>query len=228
MTPAEIAQVCHEASRALCESQGDPSQKPWGSAGPRQLFSATACVLHAQANPDATAADMHAAWCAGKRRDGWAHGPVEDAEAKTHPCLVPFEDLPPEHRRNDALFLAIVRALSPESATHEARRVPGVPALDSQAIHSMFGLSYSAYQVLPRVVLQSMPPAWQRRFVELLAEIEREFPEIECGPYDVRLEDGADDPYRVYRHRRLTPKSAQKHEPGDGSPDLDRPHPCFP
>jgi len=34
--------------------------------------------------------------------------------AKTHPDLVPFDQLPEHEKQKDRLFLAIVRALAPE------------------------------------------------------------------------------------------------------------------
>lgn len=37
-------------------------------------------------------------------------------------------------------------------------------------IHSMFGLTYASYLVLPRTLLQSMPDEWQRDFVALLSQ----------------------------------------------------------
>jgi len=43
---------------------------------------------------------------------------------------------------------------------------------DPEAIHGFFELSYASYLVLPRSVLQSMPPAWQRAFVALLRELD--------------------------------------------------------
>jgi hypothetical protein len=36
-----------------------------------------------------------------------------DEGTKTHPCLVPFADLPEDQQRKDALFIAIVQALAP-------------------------------------------------------------------------------------------------------------------
>ena len=44
----------------------------------------------------------------------WQHGPVKDEAAKTHPDLVPFDQLPEHEKQKDRLFMAIVRALSPE------------------------------------------------------------------------------------------------------------------
>jgi hypothetical protein len=39
--------------------------------------------------------------------------PVKDETAKTHPDLVPFDDLPEHERQKDRLFMAIVHALAP-------------------------------------------------------------------------------------------------------------------
>ncbi len=48
---------------------------------------------------------------ADKIKDGWTHGEVKDADAKTHPCLVPFQQLPAHQQKKDKLFKAIVNAL---------------------------------------------------------------------------------------------------------------------
>ena len=111
MTNEQIAKVCHEANRALCESFGDFSQRSWEDAENWQRDSAIKGVEFALANPDAGDAAQHDAWAADKRAQGWVFGNVKDAEAKTHPCLVPFEDLPPQQRAKDAIFRAIVRAM---------------------------------------------------------------------------------------------------------------------
>ena len=44
--------------------------------------------------------------------DGWVYGAEKNAELKTHPCLVPYGDLPVEQRVKDELFTAIVKAVS--------------------------------------------------------------------------------------------------------------------
>ncbi|MFD0468599.1 RyR domain-containing protein [Nonomuraea thailandensis] len=54
---------------------------------------------------------MHEAWCEHKRAEGWTYGPDKDPDAKTHPCLVPYDQLPVEQRVKDAVFHAIVGAL---------------------------------------------------------------------------------------------------------------------
>ena len=116
MTDEQIAIVCHEANRALCDTHGDHSQKPWDEAEAWQRDSAIRGVAFARANPDAGDSAQHDAWAADKLEDGWIYGEVKDADAKTHPCLVPFEELPPEQQAKDRIFRAIVRALAPAPA----------------------------------------------------------------------------------------------------------------
>jgi hypothetical protein len=41
---------------------------------------------------------------------------VKDPEAKTHPCLVPYDDLPEYQQLKDRVFLAIRRELTCEAA----------------------------------------------------------------------------------------------------------------
>lgn len=109
----DIATVCHEANRAWCASDGDMSQKPWAEAEQWQRDSAIAGVIFATNNPDAPDSAQHDAWMADKRRDGWVYGETKDADAKTHPCIVRFDELPLFQRRKDTLFRAIVHALRP-------------------------------------------------------------------------------------------------------------------
>jgi hypothetical protein len=112
LTVTDIARICHEANRAYCEATGDHSQKSWDEAEAWQRESAVQGVVYALANPQAGPSDQHYAWMRDKVAAGWSYGPEKDAEARTHPCLVPYQELPVEQRRKDALFLGIVRALS--------------------------------------------------------------------------------------------------------------------
>ncbi|MEU3000187.1 RyR domain-containing protein [Streptomyces sp. NPDC006995] len=109
-TPEEIAQVCHEANRAWQQITGDPVPSPaWDEAPAWQRDSAIDGVRHALNG--ATPAQLHQSWCDAKRADGWRHGAVKDEQARTHPCLVPYGDLPDEQLRKDSLFAAVVSAL---------------------------------------------------------------------------------------------------------------------
>lgn len=108
----DIAAICHEANRALCAAVGDHSQVAWADAPPWQRDAAVAGVRGHLLFPR-TPAETHELWCDRKRQDGWTYGPVKSAAERTHPCLVPYDQLPPEQRAKDHLFAGIVAALKP-------------------------------------------------------------------------------------------------------------------
>ncbi len=106
-----IAKMCHEANKIWCEQNGDGSQKSWDDAEEWQRESAVKGVVFKLENPDAGHDAQHNSWMKEKVDAGWVYGEVKDAEAKTHPCIVPFEQLPIFQQKKDALFCAIVDAL---------------------------------------------------------------------------------------------------------------------
>lgn len=111
MNNQEIARVCHQVNKAYCESLGDTSQPEWEDAPEWQKESAILGVeLHQSGDhgPEAS----HESWMKQKVDDGWSYGEVKDPAAKTHPCLVPFEDLPQEQQAKDFIFRAVVHALT--------------------------------------------------------------------------------------------------------------------
>jgi RyR domain len=108
----KIAQVTHEANRAWCEANGDYSQVWWSMAPGWQHLSAINGVEFHMANPGTSASASHENWMAEKLATGWKYGTTKDSEAKLHPCLVPFEDLPKVQQAKDRLFCSIVHALA--------------------------------------------------------------------------------------------------------------------
>jgi len=110
MNDEQIARVCHEANRAVQIETGDPAVSPhWEDAPEWQRDSAIAGVAAARAG--ARPAALHESWMEQKRADGWVYGEVKDADAKTHPCMVPYPSLPEDQKAKDRLFSAIVQAL---------------------------------------------------------------------------------------------------------------------
>lgn len=55
-----------------------------------------------------TPAEAHESWNQAYYKMGWKYGKVRDTKAKTHPDLVPFDDLPQPEKDKDAIFLAFV------------------------------------------------------------------------------------------------------------------------
>lgn len=106
-----IAKVCHQANKAWCESQGDLTQPDWADAPDWQCNTMINGVKFRLENPDVPASAMHENWMKEKLSQGWVYGDVKDVEKKTHPCLVPFDQLPEFQQKKDRLSSAIVNAL---------------------------------------------------------------------------------------------------------------------
>lgn len=103
-----IGRLCHEANAAYCRCLGDMSQTTWGDAPDWQRKSAITGVVMHLTNPGASPSASHESWMKEKLADGWQYGEVKDAEAKTHPCIVEFDELPKEQQAKDYIFKAIV------------------------------------------------------------------------------------------------------------------------
>lgn len=111
ITEFEAAGICHETNRAYCRAIGDNSQPSWEDAPDWQKKSAVLGVKFHIANPKANDAASHECWLAEKERDGWKYGSVKNPDTKEHPCFVPFDKLPLEQQKKDALFRSVVHAL---------------------------------------------------------------------------------------------------------------------
>jgi hypothetical protein len=112
-----IARTAHEANRVvqsilvtLGVDGGVPVAESWDEFPPDQQAGVIDGVE--KALEGATPEQLHESWVEFKESDGWVYGPVKDVDAKTHPCLVAYEDLPPIQRAKDDLFSVIVRALT--------------------------------------------------------------------------------------------------------------------
>lgn len=112
MTPIQIATVCHSVNRAYCQAMGDLSQPTWDQAPQWQQDSATLGVQLHLSNPNAGPEASHESWFAQKVADGWVYGEVKDPEKKTHPCMVPYNELPTLQQAKDHIFRAVVHALA--------------------------------------------------------------------------------------------------------------------
>ena len=107
----QIARVCHEANREYCKTIGDDSQPTWEDAPDWQKQSALKGVAyHIENAATAKAEDSHVSWLKQKEEEGWVYGEEKDAEKKTHPCMVPFEELPQEQKVKDYIFRGIVHS----------------------------------------------------------------------------------------------------------------------
>lgn len=94
-------------------------------------------------------------------------------------------DRPGDVVRDATDHIADRRAAVPRARVH---RPPPMSTMadDAEAIHTWFSLTYANYLTIPRSVLQSMPDAWQRRFVTCLQEMEASFGHLDWPAYHVQ------------------------------------------
>lgn len=105
------AKVAHMANKAWCEANGDTSQPDWENAPDWQRSSAiNGAKFHAE-NPEAGDSASHDSWMKEKVDAGWVYGAVKDPEEKTHPCIVPFNELPKHQQVKDTIFRSVVHAI---------------------------------------------------------------------------------------------------------------------
>lgn len=123
------AKMCHEMNRIWCEAYGDHSQVRWEIAPEWQQESAIKGVRFALKNPDAPISAQHDAWMADKIADGWVYGEVKDAEKKTHPCIVPFDQLPIFQQKKDEIFRKTVKVMSTNFCPTAISAPPGVEVI---------------------------------------------------------------------------------------------------
>ncbi len=113
-----IAEVCHEANRALTRNIADPNvpvQPVWAAAPEDMKRSSIVGVQFHMDNPDVTAEGSWVSWKKQKIADGWTWGEKRDDAKKTHPMIVEtYDQVPIATRYKDALFAGIVKALTRE------------------------------------------------------------------------------------------------------------------
>lgn len=108
----KIARTAHDAIRGWRLANGQEGIPEWADA-PDWMISATKeSVSAVLQNLDMSASAQHDQWMAAKLRDGWSFGETKDPAAKTHPLLIPFDELPEVERMKDTLINAIVTALA--------------------------------------------------------------------------------------------------------------------
>jgi hypothetical protein len=112
LTSEQVAQVVHGAHCALNAVLGDPAPDgPWETLTPEHKEQVTRRVrlIREGCGPEA----IHQAWVSEMTALGWVPGDVKDpcAVPRTHPCLRPWRELPPDQQRKDTQAIAITRNL---------------------------------------------------------------------------------------------------------------------
>lgn len=105
-----IARVCNTVIRNQNKLLGDDSVPEWDNLPEDLKRSAFVGIQHVIDHPEITPQQMHDSWCKFRLDDGWKFGEFKCATQKTHPCLIPFEELPIEQQIKDELFISTVKS----------------------------------------------------------------------------------------------------------------------
>lgn len=104
-----LAESCHEATKVISEQILSEEKKEWkliDSKTKAKLLNAVNRAIEEKITDPAIA---HANWITDMEKDGWQYGDKLDEENKTHPCMVPYDQLPVGQQTKDYIFLAILK-----------------------------------------------------------------------------------------------------------------------
>jgi hypothetical protein len=107
--PEGRAIFVYEAARLQAiavEAPVVPEPWPEREADFRQQFCE---VIERQCGPGRSGSpeELHDDWVRAYEKMGWKYGPVRDREAKTHPDMVPFDQLEQREQDKDVIFIAL-------------------------------------------------------------------------------------------------------------------------
>lgn len=105
------AKIAHNVNQAYCKAIGENTMGSWEDCPHWQKVSCYTGVIYHMENRDITPEQSHKSWLKHKRENGWVYGEVKDEVKKTHPCMVPYEELPIEQKIKDYIFKAVVDSI---------------------------------------------------------------------------------------------------------------------
>lgn len=110
MDMENIARLIYEATRLEAMWSKRPIvPEPWEQRDERfrkQFVEVVWRYMKSESLP--TPEEAHNSWVESYVKMGWKYGEKRDPKLKTHPDLVPFNELPKDERDKDAIFLALV------------------------------------------------------------------------------------------------------------------------
>lgn len=112
MNVIQIAQVAHESIKAFCDVSNELTNLRWDECPDWQKQSAIENAKFVLDNQDnITDEMMHIQWMNDKLNNGWKYASIKDEMLKTHPCLVPFDELSEYQQIKDRLFINVVLSI---------------------------------------------------------------------------------------------------------------------
>jgi hypothetical protein len=157
-TDREIAAVAWAANAELQALHGDPCPSLPGDAQDAEAHAVTVAGIRAILD-GATPQQVHETWVRAREMQGWTHGPAKDSRLKTHPCLLPYRDLPEHQRVKDRVLRGIVLAMAGRDDAQEpgAAHDPDAVTAAARAQHAAYWASFGYSE--PPVPWEALDPA---------------------------------------------------------------------
>jgi hypothetical protein len=108
----EVARVAYGAFRAYAAELGE-DHGPWDERDEAYRLGLLVQVQRYVEHPSLSAEDAHGAWLQARLDQGWDHGVEKDAEARTHPLMVPWPSVPPAQKIKGEVIRAVALCLAP-------------------------------------------------------------------------------------------------------------------
>lgn len=106
-----VARVVHAALREYESLTHGDDNPPWDELSDEIRWAYIHGVLNVNERADITPEELHENWVENKLRHGWTYGLVKNFLTKTHPCLVPYEELSTVEKGKAILFIAVAKTL---------------------------------------------------------------------------------------------------------------------
>ena len=106
----EVAREAYEVNRIFCSVMGDGTRPEWENISEENRNQFVTEVLEISAFPDMTFEKYCEDRFCAMGRSGWKHGPIENAEIKEHPYMLPYAQLPQKRQIKEQVFYLVVRA----------------------------------------------------------------------------------------------------------------------
>lgn len=120
MKDEDIARDVHEHNRTGLQAilRDDAPSQPWDCELPwikAKTIEAVGVIRKAIADRedrDVTCRQLHESWVTWRKSLGWKYGKEKDYIRKTHPCIMPWENLPEAQKAKTELMYDVVARLS--------------------------------------------------------------------------------------------------------------------
>ena len=104
-----LAESCYEATKVISEQILSEEKKEWklvDSDDKAKLLNAVNRAIEKRITDPSVS---HGEWITDMIKDGWQYGEKYDEVKKTHPCMIPYDQLPVGQQTKDYIFLAILK-----------------------------------------------------------------------------------------------------------------------